>query len=668
MTSLSSQSQARHRQLCTLIDHHNVLYYIHDAPEVSDATFDQWMVELETLERDHPELVTAASPSQRVGGQAIAQLNSVDHQSPMLSLDNAMDDEQLSEFVHRAARESGASIDTLVFSAEPKLDGLALSLIYENGVLVRAVTRGDGTTGEDVTHNARTIRTIPQQIKCESVPELLEVRGEVFMPSSVFHRLNASGQYSFANPRNAAAGSLRQLDPAECAKRGLAFIAYSLASVSPDIGSTTHFDDLMYLSNLGFALNPEADLVTGIHGLGQYYQQLLARRHELPMDIDGIVFKLNYKMAQEVLGFHSRAPRWAIARKFPAIAKESTVEAIDVQVGRTGVQTPVARLVPVKVGGVTVTNATLHNWAEIERLDIQVGDTVLVERAGDVIPKITAVLVRPTHRSPCPPPSVCADCGTLVMKEADSSKYYCTNTLGCRAQLSAGIKHFVSRDRMNIDGVGEKLIEALIDAGKLTDLVSLFELNVSDIASLPGHGTRSAAKVLQNIDNAKQTSLATFLASLGIREVGRTACRDLVSVYPDLARIRQLSVSEIDGKVPGFGPVMAKYLADFMSNTKSQDIIDRLLEVGIAFNPNEHVADAQSMSGQTWVLTGTFDQLSRKEAAEKLERLGARVSGSVSKNTTIVVAGPGAGSKLQKAQALGVQVIDEGMMLERLSQ
>lgn len=662
-----SATAARHKALCVQIIAHDVAYYGNDAPTVSDETYDAMMRELKEIEAASPELISQDSPTQRVGGAPVGSLKNVAHQKPMLSLDNALTAESLVEFCQRACRELESSANDLEFVAEPKLDGLALSLVYEGGQLVRAVTRGDGATGEDVTHNARTIRSIPMTLMPTPAGRV-EVRGEVFMPKEVFERINKSGERVFANPRNAAAGSLRQLDPAVTARRELAFIAYGLGACGPDIECSTHMKDLAMLAGFGFALNPDTQLLIGCEALDIYYQDLAARRDSLAMEIDGIVFKINQKSQQGALGFVSRAPRWAIARKFPAQQKETIVEAIDIQVGRTGVQTPVARLAPVSVGGVTVTNATLHNWDEIERLGICAGDVALIQRAGDVIPQIVSVLSHGSNRTPCPRPTACADCGAPVEREEGHAKYYCTNTMGCSAQRVASFTRFVSRDRMDIDGAGERLVEQLLEQGKLTDLASLYELQVSDIANMEGYGEKSAQKLIAAIQASKLTTLDVFIASLGIREIGRTASKDLASAYPDLDKIRTLSEDDLQQNVSGFGPLMAKYLVAALADPQNKQTIDRLIACGVHWEAPKASGEPQDLVGQIWVLTGSLESMTRDEAGAKLEARGAKVSGSVSKNTHTVVAGPGAGSKLAKAESLGVRVIDEAAMMALLSQ
>lgn len=663
-----SSCQERHQQLVREISQHDYDYYVLDAPTVSDATYDALMSELRQIEAQEPSLITPSSPTQRVGGAPVSTLANVVHNKPMLSLDNVFSDEELQVFLDRAARNLGIAAEELILVAEPKLDGLALSIVYEHGKLVRAVTRGDGAVGEDVTHNARTIRTIPLTLQADSPPERIEVRGEVFMPKSTFERLNQAlgeaNQKTLVNPRNAAAGSLRQLNPKMAAKRGLDFIAYGLGACSEGVETETHSDDLSLMESLGFKINPDTGWkLTGSVPAIDFYQGLAKRRNDLPMEIDGIVYKIDAKAHQEQLGFVSRAPRWAIARKFPAQQKETPVEAIDIQVGRTGVQTPVARLSPVMVGGVTVTNATLHNWDEIERLGVQAGDTVLVQRAGDVVPQVVKVMTQGEVRTPCPRPTHCAACGSPVQKAEGEAKYYCTNALGCTAQLEAGLKHFVSRARMDIDQVGDKLIEQLVAAGKLTDFASLYHLSAADIECLEGHGPNSAAKVIASIEASKQTTLATFIASLGVREVGDTASKDLTRACPDLATIRALDVASAQS-VDGFGPLMAQYLVDFMANPANQAVIDRLIEAGVTWAAPEASSEPQDLVGQTWVLTGTLEVMTRDEAKAKLEARGAKVSGSVSKKTTVVVAGPGAGSKLKKAEELGIRVIDESALID----
>lgn len=661
-------SQLRIQELTQALNKHNYEYYVLSNPTISDSSYDEMMRELQMLETSHPEFALPDSPTQRVGGEAIDQFEKVNHQIPMLSLDNAFSDEELLSFVEKAAAEQGIPNDEVTITAETKLDGAAVSLRYENGVLVYGATRGDGSVGEDITHNVKTIKSIPLKLMGDNIPPVIEVRGEIFMPIASFEAYNAKadaeGSKKFANPRNAASGTLRQLDPKITAQRNLDFIAYSTGVVSQGFEKDSHFEMLTYLRELGFRLNPETKKLVGLQALVDYYKDLESRRNTLPMEIDGIVYKFDSKTIQQELGFLSKYPKWAIARKFPAQEKETTLLDVDVQVGRTGALTPVARLSPVHVGGVTVSNATLHNFGEIARLGIQIGDIVLVARKADVIPGITALLQVGSNRKPIAIPTSCPVCGSPVAKEEDQEKMYCTGGFLCDAQAVESIKHYAGRDYMNIDGFGDKLIERLYEVGKLKTIADIYDLTVSDIATLEGMGEKSAQKAIDAINASKKTKMATFLSSLGIREVGRTASKDLVKVYKTIDDIRNATASDFETKVSGFGPVMAKNLATFFASPSNNAVIDKILFSGVYWE--EEVVGEQPLLGQVWVVTGTLEKMDRNQAKEVLEKLGAKVSGSVSKKTTCVVAGPGAGTKLTTAQDLGVKVIDEAEFLAML--
>lgn len=636
-------------------------YYVLDEPIVSDVTYDEDLRALETLETANPDLVTLDSPTQRVGAPALKSFDSVTHEVAMLSLDNAFSDEELVAFITKSAKSLGVSVNSLVLTIEPKLDGLAVSLRYEDGVLVRGATRGDGSVGEVVTENTRTIKDIPLRLVGDSIPEVIEVRGEVFMSLKSFNAINELGKQTggriFANPRNAAAGSLRQLDSKITAKRNLSFIAYSVGDVSEDYLANSHHGVLEQLKTLGFRMNADTKNVTGPQAAVDYYNDLVERRNDLDMEIDGIVYKLDSIEDQEEMGFSGRYPKWAIARKFPAQQKETLLEDGEIQVGRTGVQTPVARLKPVHVGGVTVTNATLHNFGEIERLGVQIGDTILVQRAGDVVPQIVKVLQKGKERRPFNIPTNCPVCNSPVKQEIGEAKMYCTGGLICDAQAVEAMKHFVSRDRMNIDGLGKSLVEKLHAAGVLKNIADIYGLVEDDIASLDGQGKNSAQKILKAIEASKETTFAVFLSSLGIREVGRTASMDLAKVYNSIDEICASNAGEFENNVDGFGPVMSRYLETFFATEANLEVVEKLITAGVHWVEEEQFE--QTLIGQTWVVTGTLEKMSRNEAKAELEKRGAKVSGSVSKKTTCVVAGPGAGSKLTKAQDLSVKVIDE---------
>jgi len=644
----------------------NYHYYVMDDPIVSDATYDEAFRSLQDLEDTRPDLITPDSPTQRVGGETIASLATHQHDHPMLSLDNAFNSDELQGFADRIASNTLVLANTKVtvqYVAEPKLDGLAISLHYDDGVLVRAVTRGDGLSGEDVTHTIKTVRSIPLRLVGEP-PAKLEVRGEVFMPKASFEAYNekalTEGKKTLANPRNAAAGAVRSLDPKKAAERQLAFYAYGL--VDGELYAEGHYEALELLKTFGFAMNPDTELMT-IAGLEDYYERMAAKRNELPMEIDGLVFKVNDYRLQKLLGFVSRAPRWAIARKFPAQARETLIWGVDIQVGRTGVLTPVANLSPVSVGGVTVSRATLHNFDEVRRLGIMIGDTVMIERAGDVIPKVTRVMAKGIDRSIIMVPTSCPVCGSQAKQDPDGVFYRCTGGLACSAQTVEAIKHFARRDRMNIDGLGDKLIEALHETGKLSKMSDIFRLKAEDIAELPKQGVQSARKVLAAIEKSKHTTLAIFLASLGIREVGRSACKDIAGQMRTLDAVLAATREDFMA-VPDMGPIMADYAVDFFSNQQNRQEIRDLLSLGVHWDDAEETGE-QPLEGQVWVLTGTLQTMKREEAKQRLEQLGAKVSGSVSKKTTAVVAGESAGSKLAKAESLGIKVLSEQELLDQ---
>lgn len=667
-------TQFRASELTQQLNLHNHNYYVLESPTISDNSYDVLLRELKVLEEKNPELLLPDSPTQRVGGKAIDKFNQVTHTVPMLSLDNAFTDEELLEFIIKAMKEASVTDNYLRVVAEPKLDGLAVSLRYEKGLLVVASTRGDGKIGEDITHNVKTIKSIPLRLLGDDIPEVIEVRGEIFMPLKSFNDFNEkalkNGTKTFANPRNAASGSLRQLDPKKCAERNLAFIAYSNGVVSDDYQVDSHFEMLNKLQKLGFKLNPDTKLLTTTEEVVDYYNDLNERRNSLPMEIDGIVYKFDSKEIQEDLGFLSKYPKWAIARKFPAQEVDTPMNSYRLQVGRSGVITPVANLEPVFVGGVTVSNATLHNFKEIERLGLAVGDIVSVVRRGDVIPAISHVFQRVNDRIEINPPTECPVCGSPVSKEEDQEKIYCTGGLICSAQSIEAIKFYVGRTRMNIDGFGDKLAEQLFEAGKIANVADIYTLTVEDIMSLDRQGEKNATKVIKAIHDTKEVTLDKFISSLGIREVGETASRDLVKVYSSFDELVHASVYDFETKVEGFGPVMARNLFNFLQVESNMDIINRIIDSGLTFLVPEKVE--QSLEGQSWVLTGTFEVMKRNDAKAELVKLGAKVSGSVSKNTNFVVAGPKAGSKLTKAQDLieaghNIEIMDEESLIKILN-
>ncbi|PKM16369.1 MAG: DNA ligase (NAD(+)) LigA [Gammaproteobacteria bacterium HGW-Gammaproteobacteria-2] len=777
--------QLRHR-----INDANYRYHVLDAPNIPDAEFDRLLRELQSLEAEHPELITADSPTQRVGDKPAAGFAEVVHELPMLSLSNAFSDDEVYAFVRRIVEQTGD--DKPLFSVEPKLDGLAISLRYENGALVRAATRGDGASGEDVTANVRTILAIPLRLR-GIVPALLEVRGEVYMPRAGFERFNeralAQGEKPLANPRNGAAGSLRQLDPAVTAKRPLAFFAYSLGVHEGFAVPQRHSQTLQRLRDFGFPVPPEAATACGVAGLLAYYNTIGAQRDSLPYDIDGVVYKLDDYAQQTEMGFVARAPRWAIAHKFPALEELTTVQAIDVQVGRTGVLTPVARLAPVRVAGVTLTNATLHNADQIARLDVRVGDTVIVRRAGDVIPEVVSVLSerRPLNdvgaalHPPFQMPDVCPACGSAVVRRADESAIRCSGGLFCPAQRKQAIVHFASRRAMDIEGLGERMVEDLVDLGFVHSVADLYRLGIADLlrmkqaadardGSTPQSvksgkvASKWAHNLLDGIDNSRQATLERLLFALGILQIGEETAKALARGFGDLDVIRHADALLLL-VVPDVGPKVAESIAAFFAEPHNQAVIDELLAAGVkpqasghlspqlaanldlahllraakalgaplaglgdtsieriaeraatldelgaagegallpwlgaaaaqalaqlradpqwwprlqqvdaqmqslrATAPAQAVVEAGPLSGKTIVLTGTLASMPRDQATARLEALGAKMSSSVSKKTSIVIAGESAGSKLAKAQELGVTVWDEAQLLAQLGE
>lgn len=664
------QNQAAHR-MAELIDQltaYSVAYHQNDAPLVPDAEYDRLYLELVALEAQNPNLVRADSPTQRVGEQVSADFAAVRHRIPMLSLNNAFSAEDVQEF-DRKIREQLDLADTnsLEYSVEPKLDGLAISLRYEQGVLVQAATRGDGETGEDVSHTIRTISAIPLRLQGD-VPAVLEVRGEVYMPRAGFNRYNEAMQKSggklLVNPRNAAAGSVRQLDPKLAAQRPLAFYAYGLGECSAPV-SDTHTGCLSMLKSFGFPVATQASVATNASGLLSYFELIGQQREALAFDIDGVVYKLNRLDWQRELGFVSRAPRWAIAHKYPAQEAMTQVLAIDVQIGRTGAATPVARLAPVFVGGVTLSNATLHNFEELARKDVRIGDWVIVRRAGDVIPEVARVLL--DRRSELcvefAPPTVCPVCQSALAKTADEAVLRCTGGFVCSAQLKAALRHFVSRRALDIEGFGDELIEQLVDLNLLDGPAQIYALTEKTLASLDRMALKSAQNVLIAIEKSRATTLERLLFGLGIRDVGEATAKALARHFGSIAAIQSADLTQLIA-VPDVGPVVAGRVLDFFKQARNLALIEKLREFGLKFAEGEpQVATAGPLSGQIIVLTGTLVQLTRDVAQAKLEALGAKVSGSVSKKTTLVIAGESAGSKLDKARELGVQVADEAHLL-----
>jgi len=673
MAESTDRPECRAAFLRAEIERHNHAYYVLDAPTIPDAEYDQLFRELQQIEAVHPELRTLDSPTQRVGGAPLAQFAQVTHSTPMLSLNNAFGVEEVSAFDRRCQEGLGCTL--VAYACEPKFDGLAISLRYERGVFVQGATRGDGFTGEDVTHNLRTVRNLPLRLTGEGFPEILEVRGEVLMLRADFVRLNerqrAAGEKLFVNPRNAAAGTLRQLDPGMAAQRPLRFFAYGVAEARAVMPAPSFHTTLIdHLAAWGLPVAQERAVAHGAAGLLAFYERIGAARRNLPYDIDGVVYKVDRQTDQETLGFVSRAPRFAIAHKFPAEEALTAVEAIDVQVGRTGAITPVARLAPVFVGGVTVTNATLHNEDEVRRKDVRVGDTVVVRRAGDVIPEIVAVV--PERRPILAPefvmPKSCPVCGSSVEKPEDEAIARCTGGLYCPAQRKQALLHFASRRALDIEGLGEKLVDQLIDKALVRTPADIYRLDLPALAGLERMAEKSAANLLFAIDQSRRTTLARFIYGLGIRNVGEATAKDLARHFGTL---EALMVADIDRlqQVPEVGPVVAASLARFFAEAHNREVIEQLRAAGVHWPAGEPaIAASSAIAGKTFVLTGTLPTLTREAAKELIEARGGKVAGSVSKKTDYVVVGTEAGSKLMKAQELGVTMLDEEKFRELLEQ
>ena len=661
------------QQLASQLNEHAHRYYVLDDPVISDAEYDRLFRRLQELESDYPELKSSDSPTQRVGGIPLGAFATVAHEIPMLSLDNAFSDEEVTAFNKRVLDRLKRT-EAVAYVCEPKLDGIAVSLLYEKGVLIRAATRGDGSTGENITANVRTIGSVPLRLNGEEYPERLEVRGEVYMLRDGFETLNRNAQESgakvFVNPRNAAAGSLRQLDSRITATRPLQMCAYSLANVQEESLPNTHYEILQQLREWGFLINPHIERVNNIDGCLAYYQRLLELRDSLDYDIDGIVYKVNDLALQQQLGFISRSPRWAIARKFPAQEESTRLLDVEFQVGRTGAVTPVARLDPVFVGGVTVSNATLHNQDEIERLGVCIGDTVMIRRAGDVIPQVVMVVKdkRPADARQVKFPQQCPICGSPVERIPGEAVARCSGGLVCPAQRKQALRHFASRKAMDIEGLGDKLVDQLVDAGLIHSPADLYGLSLEQLSGLERMAEKSAQNLLDALQKSRQTSLPRFLFALGIREVGEATARALAAHFGSLEALTKATEEDLL-QVPDVGPVVAHFVVEFFHLEKNLQLMDALIRAGIHW-PEQAitVSDELPLSGQTWVVTGTLEGMSREEAEEQLRSLGARASNSVSKKTTAVVAGPGAGSKLRKAEELGLAVYDEAAFLAMLAE
>ena len=646
---------------------HDHAYYILDNPRIADAEYDALMRELRALEAASGAPVPADSPTRRVGGKADGAFAPVAHDVPMLSLDNVFSEEEFAAFVKRL--QERLDHDELLLSAEPKFDGLAISLRYENGVLTRAATRGDGATGEDVTANVRTIRAIPLRLLDDAPPAVIDIRGEVYMPKAAFAALNAAaerdGGKTFANPRNAAAGSLRQLDPAITHKRQLRFYAYGYGEHGNYPLPKTYTDLLTLYRDWGIPTCPLQTVVTSVAAAVAYMAKLGGERHELPYEIDGVVYKADRFADQQAAGFVSRAPRWAIAWKFPAVEKTTVVEAIDVQVGRTGAITPVARLRPVEVGGVTVTNATLHNADEVARKDVRVGDTVFVRRAGDVIPEIVKTVpeARPAGSVPFAIPTHCPVCDSEIIRPEGEAVARCSGGLHCRAQRVQALIHFASRKALDIQGLGDKLIEQLVQDGRVHSPADLFALTLADWAALPRMAEKSAQNILAALEAAKATTLPRFIYALGIREVGNVSAELLARHYRELPALMAAGEADLQA-IDGIGPVMAQYIRHFFLDDANRAVIAALQAAGIHWPTMEApvVAAGSPLAGKTVVITGTLPTMTRDEAAAHVARLGGKTSSAVSKKTDYLLAGDKAGSKLEKAQSLGVAIIDEAQL------
>ncbi|MFI4967518.1 MAG: NAD-dependent DNA ligase LigA [Gammaproteobacteria bacterium] len=684
--------EKRLRELRAELAQHNYRYYVLDDPAVPDSEYDRLMRELKALESQHPDLVTADSPSQRVGGAPAAQFGEVRHAVPMLSLDNAFSEEDLQDFDRRVREKLDAT--EVEYTAEPKLDGLAISLTYEKGVLVRGATRGDGTTGEDVTQNVRTVRAIPLKLMGEGWPALLEVRGEVFMPKKGFEALNkalsAKGEKTYVNPRNTAAGSLRQLDPRITAERPLEFYAYAWGEVRPNNLPRRHSEVLEKFRGWGLRVNPEIRTVKGAVGCLAYYHSMGKKRDKLPYEIDGVVYKVDRLDYRQELGFVAKAPRWAVAHKFPAEEMMTVLNAVDFQVGRTGALTPTARLEPVFVGGVTVSNATLHNMDEIERKDIRIGDTVIVRRAGDVIPEVAAVVLpkRPKGAKKVMLPKACPVCGSEVVRPEGEAVARCSGGLFCTAQRKERIRHFASRRAMDVEGLGDKLVEQLVDEELVDTPADIYKLTTKKLADLERMGEKSAQNLVDAIAKSSKTTLPRFLYALGISDVGETTAADLAKHFGSLEKLeaaareyekqrlaldgapsreaeKKLKELELRG-VEGIGPVVAEQIGAFFHQAGNRKVIAELCKAGVVWPamPKRAAAGAQPLVGKTFVLTGTLESMTRDDAKERIQALGGKVSGSVSAKTHYVVAGSEPGSKLREAERLKVPVLDEAAFLK----
>ena len=652
----------RARQLREELNSHNYRYYVLDDPEIPDVEYDRLLRQLQKLEEDHPELVTPDSPTQRVGHEPVTGFAEVRHLEPMLSLGNAFSADELSEFDRRVRDRLGVD-EPIDYVAEPKMDGAAVSLLYVDGLLVRGATRGDGATGEEITHNVRTIKSIPLRLRGDSVPRSLEVRGEVYISKEGFEKLNEaareSGNKEFVNPRNAAAGGLRQMDPRLTAKRRLEFYAYGIGGYEGMNLPERHSDILQMLANSGVRISPLNEVVRGKAGCQDFYERIQSDRESLPYEIDGVVFKVDRLDYQSQLGFVSRAPRWAIAYKFPAHEEMTVLREIEFQVGRTGALTPVARLEPVFVGGVTVSNATLHNIDELRRKDVRAGDTVVVRRAGDVIPEVVSVVLarRPADATAVDLPRECPVCGSQVVREAEEAVARCSGGLFCPAQRKEALRHFASRRALDIEGLGTKLIDQLVDSGLVRTPADIFTLDAETLSGLERMGSKSATNLVEAIAQSKQTTLPRFLYALGIREVGEVTAKSLAMHYPNLERLSAASQEELQ-EVDDVGPIVAANVRTFFEQDHNREVIDALLTAGVCWPTHSEPEKGNRLAGKTFVLTGSLEGMTRDEAKELIENQGGRVTGSVSQKTDYVVYGKDPGSKLSKAKNLGVATLD----------
>ncbi len=677
--TLTNEVMLRIKQLRKQLNAYSHQYYVLDTPTVPDAEYDRLYRELEGIEKDFPETVTLDSPTQKVGAAPLASFSQITHERPMLSLDNAMNEDELIDFDRKVRDRLKGRLSAeqeLEFACEPKLDGLAVSILYENGQLIQAATRGDGATGENITLNVRTIKNVPLSLQGNDFPKRLEVRGEIYIPKAGFEKLNQAARDSdgkvFANPRNAAAGSLRQLDSRITAQRPLELCAYSIGVVSDEFTlPTKHSEILQNIKRWGLKINSDMAVVHGIQACVDYFSELGKKRDALDYDIDGIVFKINDLDIQQQLGFVARAPRWAIAAKFPAQEEITTLEDVDFQVGRTGALTPVARLKAVHVAGVMVSNATLHNMDEIARLGVKIGDEVVIRRAGDVIPQVVSVVLdrRPDAAHDIIMPLNCPVCDSKVERIASEAVARCSGGLYCGAQRKEAIKHFASRKALDVDGLGDKLVELLVDAGLIDSFDDLFHLQLDDVAGLERMAEKSAQNLLDALEEAKQTTLGRFLYALGIREVGVTTAQNLADYFGFMQRIQDADEATLLA-VPDVGEIVAKHLLSFFAEPHNQSIIEQLQKAGLSWSETEPASAEENaelpLAGNVYVITGTLAEMGRDDAKQYLQALGGKVTGSVSAKTHCLVAGEKAGSKLTKAQGLGIDILDEAGFIELL--